>query len=236
MKNMKFKKNHVTLIEVLIATVLTMMLLTSITFLYRQVTLINKESERLQKEQFRLTYLEKRLGSIIPTIISPTDTSSDFYFYTSDGLIHDNQSLVFTYDHGVNLDKNQSNHLLGRLYVDKNNLVLATWVSPKRWALNPNIEMKKEVLLENVSDLNFEFYMPPKKDRELVVKANSQTPDITLENHWHKTWSYKYNQLPPMMKIHFKKLIDNKTIPFTFAFSLPKSNLVIVYDQTGESL
>ena len=216
---------------------MTMMLLTSITFLYRQVTLINKESERLQKEQFRLTYLEKRLGSIIPTIISPTDILEDFYFYTSEALIHDNQSLVFTYDHGVNLDKNLSNHLLGRLYVDsKKNLVLATWVSPRRWGINPNLEMKREVLLENVSDLNFEFYVPPKKDRELIVKPSKQTPDILPENHWHKTWSYRHNQLPPMMKIHFKKNIDEKPVPFTFAFSLPKSNLVIVYDQTGGNL
>lgn len=233
MKLKKIKKYSVTLIEVLIATVLTMILLTSMTFFYKQVILIGRESEKLQSEQFRLAYLEKRLASIIPTIISPTDQAQDFYFYTSDVSINGNNlSLVFTYDNGVNLDNNLANHVLGRLFIDKkDNLVLGTWPSPKRWGVNPNLEMKREVLLENVSDLNFEFYVPPKRERDLVLKPKQQAVEIAPENHWHKSWSYRLNQLPPMIKIHMTKKNDKKLVPLTFAFSLPKSNLVIMYDQ-----
>jgi len=219
-----------TLIEVLIASFLTMILLTAVTFFYRQVTLMTKESEKLQVEQFKLAYLEKRLSNTIPKIISPQDINKDFYFFTSDVLSQDiGTSLVFTYDHKVSLDQNFSNHILARLFVEGHNLVLASWSSPKKWGSLPNLTMKKEILMENVSNLAFEFYVPPKRDRSHFSKT-AKPIEIQPENSWHKTWKASYNTLPALIKIHLTRKIEGKEVPVVFAFSLPKSDMQILYE------
>jgi hypothetical protein len=229
---LKTKRHYVTLIEVLIATVLTMILLTAITFFYRQVSLINFESEKLQKDQFRSAYIENRLSTIIPKIISPTDIHKDFYFFTSDVYAQDgNQSLVFTYDGGVQLGKDDSHHQLGKLYVYEKKLILASWVSPNNFGQNINLDFKKEILMDDVTNLSFEFYVPPTKFRGEILGASKLGTDIIPENYWHKTWTYRYNQLPAMIKIHLTHTTNGKLIPMTFAFALPKTNLVIMYDQ-----
>jgi len=222
---MKIKKKQMTLIEVLIASILTMVILTSLSFFYAQVTGMNKMSEKLQKEQFKLAYLEKRLSTVIPKIISPTDPNKDFYFFTSD-VLSSGTSLVFTYDNGVQLSKEHSNHLLGRLFLEDNNLVLASFASPKRWERYPNPTLLKEVLMENVQSLNFEFYVPPKKEKSAVVPH--PLSDLIEGNRWHKSWPQHYQQLPAIIKIQIKIVIAGKEETMTFAFALPKSNMVIV--------
>lgn len=221
-----------TLIEVLIASLLTMILLSAMVLFYRQIIMIDKESQKLEKEHFKLAYLEKKLNSTIPNAISPTDPGKDFYFFTSNNATENNSlSLVFTFDNGVNLKNDKSNHLLARLFIDENqNLVLATWPSPKVWDINPNPEITKEILLENVSSMDFEFYVPPKRDRSTMVSKTQSAIDIQPENSWHKTWGYKTSELPAMMKLHLIKQIDNKEYPVSFAFFLPRSNLCIMYE------
>lgn len=220
-----------TLMEVLIATFLTMILLTTITFFYRQVTLMSKESEKLQHERFKLAYTEKRLFNVIPRIISPTNINNDFYFYTSEALQNNSTSLVFTYDHRISLGKNQSNHQLGRLYIDdKNRLILSSLISPKLWELNPNLTLKKEVLMDNVSNLSFEFYVPSEKSATGMLKKVPASVEISPENSWHQSWKASYNQLPSMIKIHMIQKIENQEIPIVFAFPLPNSSKVIIYE------
>lgn len=223
---MKKIKNPITLIEVLIASLLTMIILTGLTFFFAQVMSMNATSEKLQKEQFKLGFLEKRLATILPKVISPTDPSKDFYFFTSEAL-NSGQSLVFTYDNGVQLSKEHSNHLLGRLFLDEGNLVLASITSPKRWELFPNPTLQREVLLENVTSLQFEFYVPPKKDRSALVSQNPSI-DLIADNQWHKSWSPDFKQLPAMIKIHIKKDIQESQETILFAFPLPKSTMVIL--------
>lgn len=219
-----------TLIEVLIATTLTMILLVTVTFFYRQMTILGRQSEILQKEQFHLSYLEKRLMAVIPKTLSPSN--NDFYFYTSDALINNFQSLVFTFENGVKMDCSDSGHCLARIYVDSaQNLVLGTWASPNRWESNPNLQMKKEILMENICFLNFEFYVPPKKDRSEMVKTKAKSTEIIPENSWHQSWNSNYNQLPAMMKIHVKiKKKKESEKDAVFAFPLPRSQMVIFYD------
>lgn len=219
-----------TLIEVLIATTLTMILLVAVTFFYRQMTILQRESEKLQKEQFQLSYLEKRLMGVIPKTLG--SKSKDFYFYTSDELINGFQSLVFTYNNGVQMEAEYSGNCLGRIFVDhNNNLVLATWPLKSRSENNINLQMKKEILIENISFLSFEFYVPPKKDRGEMVKSSVKLTEIVPENSWHQAWNTSYNQLPPMIKIHIKLKNNDDTGDFSaFAFPLPNSDMVIFYE------
>lgn len=229
MKKLK-QKRFMTLIEVMIATFLTMILLTAITFFYRQASFMTKESDKLQQEQFKQSYLEKRLFNLLPMAISPRDLHNDFYFYTSEALSENgNMSLVFTYDHGVDKDAKMSNHRLGRLFLDSTNqLVLASYPSPISWDVNPNPILKKEILAEDIVILSFEFYVTPKKDRSSLSKIPKNLVDIQPENSWHKSWKSSYNQLPAMIKVHLTKKNSDKEI--IFSFSLPNSDMVVMYE------
>lgn len=218
-----------TLMEVLIASFLAMILLTAATKLYRQAVLTGKESDKLQEEHFKMAYLEKKLSSLFPKTLSPRSKKGDFYFFTNEQSPYD-RGLIFTYDQGVDLQSTHSNYLLAKLFLDKNkNLVLASWPSPKRWQEPAAPPLKKEILLENVESLSFEFYVPPKRDRKMMG-VQSILDEIQPDNSWHKSWKASYNQLPALIKILVIKKNNGKEKLFTFAFSLPNSNFQIVYE------
>jgi len=228
------RRQAMTLLEVLIASVLTMLLLSTLTYLYREVQVINTQIEKVQKEQFQRAYVQKRLSTVIPKIIAPISQNNDFFFYTSsswDGLTKDGApSLVLTFDHGVNLDKDHASNVIGRIFLDpQGNLCLATWPSPKRWEPGRQPSMKKEILLSNVHSLSFEFYVPPERARDLLVKG--EEIKAIPANSWHKEWRQEYRALPPMMRLHVTQINQGKSIPISFAFSLPQSRWMIFYEE-----
>lgn len=232
-KNRYWKKpiqrRSMTLMEVLIASFLAMILLTAATSLYRQAVMIGKESEKLQEEQFKIAYLEKKLSFIFPRIVAPRTPSKDFYFFTNDGASTD-KGLIFTYNHGIDRQSTHSGHLLAKIFIDQaQNLVLATWPSPKKWGEPANPTLTKEILLQDVLSLNFEFYVPPKKDRSFMVPQGN-LDEIQPENSWHKSWKASYNGLPALIKILITKKKGDKEIPFTFIFWLPNSDFQIFYE------
>lgn len=234
------KRRLMTLLEVLIAISLTALLLGLLMVFYRDQDLINQKLDALEQEAFRMMYVENRLSQILPRIITPYDVKDDFYFFTSsdaNGLLKPGQqSLVFTYDNGNELEKSFSNHVLGRLYIDKDDrLCFASMPSPLRWE-HP-IPVNLEVLMEGVADLQFEFYVPPDKNRsEILKQAKSKKaqntaddlPDITPKNHWHSSWKPEYKQLPAIIRI---KLTLKQGQEMEYAFPLPNTDMVIMYEK-----
>jgi len=176
----KIVKRPISLMEVLIAMTLTVAILMTLTFFYRQITEIGYEVDRVGARNFTRRYIETRLAQILPRAVGETNPKKDFVFFSlkDDGLTKPgSDNLIFTFDNSVSLDKDHAAHVLGRLYVDKNgNLMLAYWPSPKRWENNENPEIKKELLLEGVESLNLEFYIAPaKKEKESDPnKSNNQ--------------------------------------------------------------
>jgi len=218
------RRQSVTLIEVLISMALTMVLLSVMTYFYQDISQLNVEYEKLRKEGFQFTYVENRLADIFPKTVSPTDKKKDFAFFTtgdSNGLLKIGQpSLIFAFDSGVVLDKEFANHVIGRLFISKENqLILATWPSPKRWDSVKAPQMKKEILMDNVNSIHFEFYVPPGK------LANEHT--IEPKNAWHKEWKQDYQKLPAMVRM----VLTRQEKAMTFIFPIPASDLVIHYDQ-----
>lgn len=218
------RRQQLTLIEVLISLALTMLLLSTLTYFYQDIMKMNVEYEKLRKEGFQFTYVENRLSNILPKAVSPTDKKKDFAFFTSgdaNGFLKMGQpSLIFAFDSGVEVDKNFANHVVGRLFVNKDNqLILATWPSPKRWESIKQPPMKKEILMDQVDSLHFEFYVPP-------GKANNQHP-IEPKNAWHKEWKQEYQKLPAMVRV----LLTRQGKSMNFVFPIPASDLVIHYDQ-----
>lgn len=249
---MKIVKRPVSLLEVLIAVVLTVAILMTLTFFYRQVTEIGYEVERVSAKNFSMRYIESRLASILPKAVSETDKKKDFVFFSvgDEGLTKaGSQSLIFTFDNQVSLDKVFSNHVLARLFLDKNgNLMIAYWPSPKRWEPNIIPPMKKEVLLQGVDNLSFEFYIAPaKKEKEAPKetqkkdekkdekdddnKALDEKKDVEPEpkGEWRRqAWLQEYKQLPVMIKIIVE--IPNRKEPLVFIYPLANTKSHVVYE------
>ena len=238
-------KKPVTLLEVLIAMALTVIILMTLIFFYRQVVVIGIEVDKVMSENFSRRYVESRLADVLPKAVSETDPAKDFVFLSigDEGLVKPgSQSLIFTFDNRVSLDKDLANHVLGRIYLSKEgSLVLACWPSPKRWDSATLPSLKKEILMEGVDNLTFEFYVAPEKAKKEIPtqeqgkKDPAGTPEKdqqqTLEpkGEWRKLpWMTEFNQLPAMIKVIVN--IPKEKKPIVFAFPITNAKEHIIYD------
>ena len=224
---------------------LTVLLMTALSYFYQQVSWLNTETDRIQHENFQLRYLENRLSMALPRAVGERDKKGDCLFFTSPPIPSLTKegipNLVFTFDNGIILDTSLSNHVLARLYIDpQSRLCLATWPSPKRWEINnPLPKMTREILMENVSDLTFEFFVAPHKERKNVFtkgsKKDAHTPTTMTtfgfeEAGWVTDWKQEYEQLPAIVKMTLTRQINKKSVSTTFAFPLPNSDKIILYN------
>lgn len=232
-------KRLFTILEVLIATSLSAVILTTLMFFYRQVDLLNRKVDKLEQKAFMMSYVQSRLNqTIAKSIASSNSNNSDYFFFTSqasnESIKERTPSLLFTYDNGVQLDKPFSNTVLGRLYIDNYNaLRLSTWPSPKRWSEFNSPPIKNEILMENIKSLTFAFYVSPEKDVSPFLpksKASKGDPDLPIEpkDHWHTDWKQEYRQLPAIIKLTIVPIGD--TPPIVVSFPLPNSKMWVVYD------
>lgn len=239
---MRTVKRHVTLIEILVAVALMSIILAALGYFYKQIDYIGRELEKTESNSFRMRYLENRLAEVIPKAIPDKDLKEDFFFYSSAdsmGLFKDGtHNLTFIYDNGVNLDKQFSNNVLARLFVDRQSrLVLATWPVPKRWPEGMSPPIKLDILAENVTGLNFKFFVSPEKGKGLVIQSTKiqegkDLMDPEPKGTWIDEWKFEYQQLPPLIKIILRKKPDGKSEEtVTYAFSLPNSDKHLIYEQ-----
>lgn len=247
-----FKRRYVTMLETLIALGITMIILSTLMFFYREIDAINGQVEKMQDQGFRMRYVENRLATILPTALS--ETAKDFYFFSTSSTIAQamagSPTLVFAYNNGVKLDKPFSNHVLGRLFLDKEgNLSLATWPSPERWVEGSNPPMKKELLLEGIQELKFSFFVAPDRNWQLAKSAEpkatepenseqterktekpveSTPPQLkpSPEGQWIPNWSSDFKQLPAMVKI---EMLSKKGPAYTFVFPMPNCQRQVVF-------
>lgn len=233
----RYHKRHATLLEVLIAMTLTILVLTTLMFFYQQVSFINIDIDKVQAEHFNLRYVENRLAEILPRTISEKDKRKDFvYFNLNDEGIgkSGSQSLIFTFDNEVSLDKIFSNHVIGRLYLDKNDrLILAYWPSPKRLEGVTPIPMKKEILFEGAESLAFEFFIPPEKAGEAKLSKPSESPSPEPKGDWRRQlWSKDFNKLPAMVRVIIGVKDKDKKGKETITFVFPYVNVTnpVIYD------
>lgn len=236
------KKAGFTLIEVLISISLMALILTSLGYFFNEVNHLNRISEGLKQENFKLRYVEDRLMTVLPKSTAPNDPLKDFYFFTSsstDGQFKPgSQSLIFTFDNGVNLvNPDFSNHVIGRLYLDKEGaLNLTVLPSISRWKNEEGVSARREVLLENVEELNFEFFVPPDRERSFFQESQQLPPGLVQEEieqkgRWINEWRYGYYQLPALVKIHLKIQTRDGLKTKTLIFPLINSTKYIVYEK-----
>lgn len=231
-----------TLVEVIIALSLTAVVMTALSYFYLQVQEINTRTEKALRNLYQLSYLEMRLATVLPKALSETDPKNNFFFFTSlegnEVIKQGTSSLIFSYNNGINLNRQFASHVLGRLFLDtQNRLILATWPIPKRWKEGASPEMKKEILMEDVESLSFSFFVALAADRSKVVEIKDKVKDKKIftpspPGAWIQEWKFEYYELPAILRIHIKKNSSpsqEKKEEITFTFPLPNSNNVIMY-------
>lgn len=209
-------RRYVTLLELIIAMMLTSLVLVALNYFYLDIVHIGTMTDKVRNEGFYMHYIENRLLNTVSKAIPKKDQARDSAFFSTNdaGLAKPgSQTLVFMFDNGVSLDKEFSNHVLGRLYLDpQGNLTLTYWPSPKRKE-RPDSPwpMKKEILLQGASSLAFEFFIAPEKSSQTKSNESSdqnqtqkqqegQSPEP--KGDWTaQLWLKEYNQLPVLVKI-----------------------------------
>lgn len=226
---MKIKKRFFTLLETLIALALTSLILVSVMSLFRQISQTSRISEELQQETFKLRYLENRLSQIFPKAVATNVKTKDFYFFTSQNF----PGLILSYDNGTSKQKEFSNTVLGRFFWDppSRHFYLATWPSPANWVDGVLPPMKLEVLLEDVQEASWSFFVPPDrgwKPSKLAPQKGAKVPlKPPVEGGWVTEWSQEYQLLPGLVRL--KLVSGGKT--HQFIFPLSKTERQIVYTQ-----
>ena len=234
----KNKKIHfVTLIEVIIAIGLVSILLVALLGVYHQIDSMHSEVDKTRLQNFRIRYIQTRLSLVFSNAVPKSDR--DFYFYMSDDDQDEirGNSLILAYDNGVDINPVFSNTVIGRLYLDRTGrLCLSTWPPPSRWEVTP--PLKKEVLLDHVTELSFAFYVPPEREEKVIKDIKITSEEIQKEpdnGEWNKEWNLIYKQLPVMVRIIIKRDIAHGLAKpgeeIVFILPLPSSDKTILYRQ-----
>ena len=129
------------------------------------------------------------------------------------------ESLILTFDNGVDPEPSFSGTLIGRLYLDeKNDLCLALWPMGN----SKELSWRNEVLLSNVVDFSIQF-LGEKKE------ANPKIQSISPHAGWHPNWPKERGDLPSLIRL----TVHQKEESLKFAFQLPVSEPVATYWQKG---
>lgn len=248
------RRSYITLLELLIALTLAALLLTTISYFYSEVNLLNRRSETMQQEEFFRRYLQNRLSTVFLNTQPEYKNPKDFFFYTSDSpnqLFADGTaSLTFVFNNGVSDRDESSDFQLAKLFVNKQHqLCLATWPLRSKWREQLPSEAQQEMLIDQVEKLSFSFYVSPERDRSKITsnlpqgnapKAKSEENKEKQDqqrmppmNQWVSQWRQDYKHLPAMLKVSVarKKKASGEVEEIIFAFPLPRSQQLIVYEQ-----
>lgn len=182
------RKRAVTLIEVIICLGLLTLLLTTLSFWYRTLTSHKSELNKSKWSVMEERYAYQRLQQILPQAKLP-------FFTCRDG------SLVFLFDRGLFPDPLLSNTVLGRLYHDTEQqaLCLGIWPEPGQDNLLKT-PSQTIILLDQVSDLSFQFYYPPDPLKKTVDPKEVGKPEP--EEKWQESWRGEYQKLPALIKMY----------------------------------
>jgi hypothetical protein len=225
----RIRRSYMTLLETLIALSLLSVLLVMIFGFFREISYLGNLSEKTQRESFKMRYVESRLMYIFSRIVNENANDRKFFFYLQSPQrdFTDFSSLIVSYNNEVRIDPNFSGDVLGRLYVDKEGrLHLTTW---PLYVDKPQEYMQDEILLENIKDIQYEFYAATPLPNEQRKKESPQPEP----NQWQSEWIIAYHQMPSIVKITIQINNDSKSkediSTFIFSFVLPSSKNPIRY-------
>lgn len=236
------RKRPLLLIEVLIAISLLSILSTFLFFGFGYVSECHHMNEKVCQREKMISQSHQVLSRVFSQAVlleTPTTGKSKdkkpeeekFFFFTSELALSKgvSQSLVFSFNNGVDRDPQFANEVLARIYVDeKHCLCLAIWpLTSLKQGLSPSI-MRKEILVDNVLSLRFSFYQPPDEKKLTVQTSDIQTGDLQKKPSpgKHQEWLQDYQQLPRLINLLLTMKGDESN-PVVFSYLLPTLDPVI---------
>lgn len=208
------KKKPFTLIEVLIATTLTSVMLYMLLSIYSQCQKIDRQNSQTRQLSYEMQMLASKLSSIIPFTYYDHGKPNHYFFFTSNEPYNPNsQSLVFCFNNGSQYDKPFSSDVIARLYLDEQrHLALAIWPHKASWKEGSLPIAKKQILLEEVEELSFEFFATPPKEFSSIESLGQGVPDTT--ENLISEWKKEYQTTPATVHIHITKNGETKTLSY----------------------
>ncbi|MBA2368497.1 MAG: hypothetical protein H0V82_05675 [Candidatus Protochlamydia sp.] len=244
---MKLKRTYFTLLETLIAVTIVSVLLTIVFGFFRELSESSRMTEEMQHQSFRMRYVEMRLAYLFERIVNENDENKrEFFFFTEKGekgVLNGTSSLIFSFNNEARASPAFSGDLLAKLYIDPSHrLCLAMWPI---YSDQPHEEMQKEVLMDDVSDIAYEFFMPPARlsgERDIGGGKNDPEKKSPENDRWHQQeWLRSYEQIPAIARIKLKIASNPKELQtgtfnpqapakeLNFAFVLPSSKNYLYY-------
>lgn len=213
------RRQCITLIELLVAMLLLSLLITMLLSFYSDIHIIDSLLEKNRVQAFEVRYAQTRLWTIFSTAVPIKDKTTFFFTEEENSPFAKGKSLTFTYDNGAVFESSFSTLVLGKIYLDtQGRLCIATWPLPHKGAPFPP-PMKKEVLMEQMEKLDFEFFIPVDKMKEKIK------PDIDRPS----TWLADYKAIP--VSVHIKVTKIASETPIVFSIPLPNTQTQITYQE-----
>jgi len=189
------KKRSVLLLEVLTAIGLFSLLMSCLLTVYFRLAIGAKEIACFRESLQRDLQLIERLEQLL-TKIQPVKESERAFFYTEKSVPGQTRSdsLVFTFDNGLDPSPYFSSIQLGRLWVNSDKqLCLTYWPE-----LHPfrSEQYRSEVLCDGVERLEYLFYTPPQTLQPNEDVAIDHPPVGTTAS-----WLPQYKTLPALFTL-----------------------------------
>jgi hypothetical protein len=198
---MKRKIRFFTLIEVLIASALTLIILAVLIGAYFQAQNAVLEGERRRMELWPKRTFAMRMEALFLHISEAEPEKQIFSSTTAQGGFYapGSQTLLFAFDNGVANELSFTGEVLGRLFVDsRDRLTLLIWPARSKWKEDLP-DPRREVLLTGVKKLTFQF---------LALPENGAP-------QWKEQWNKEDKEIPGMVKMNLT-YSDNKEESFIF--------------------
>lgn len=223
------KRKAYILIEVLVATSLFIMLVIAIFGIFWRTNKTSASLNRLRVANEHMLVTQATLQALFTK--ASFKESVGPYFYSEIDTRSNLPSLIFTVDKIFQTTSDISANQLIKLYVEDNQLVLATFPHIKNHAGLPTL-LQKNALLSNVTDFNLEFFLGPDshQDEENTPPQQEDQEDIKKApmGKWTNTWLSEYYRPPTLIKI---EITQGKSESFTLWFYIPFAINAIYYDK-----
>jgi hypothetical protein len=212
--------------EVLIGLTLFAMLMSVMFLIFWRCS---KVTEIITKERHlyeKLVVVQSRLQNVLSkSIFNKNIKALSSYFYIEEAKGSLGKSLIFKFENDIELTNDFLLLLGAKIYVDEQKqLCLALWQHEEPLKEVPQ-NVRKEVLLDGISNLDIEFFAPPLLATNSKAQKNEEMPLDRCT--WLSTWPQEATLRPALIKLICHR--GPKKEPLTFWFMVPKEIQTIIY-------
>ncbi|MBS0627881.1 MAG: prepilin-type N-terminal cleavage/methylation domain-containing protein [Verrucomicrobia bacterium] len=195
-------KQALTLLEVNIAIFITGILLSALWGLYYNWYKSYDKAQKIQSELHNILFAKCRLEQIFDRVAK---SKKDQFVFTPEKEV----TLCLSYEGGPDPDPLFNKTLRSLLYKDdRGRFCFATW--------SPTLESRVEVLLDEVSSLEFFFF------------------DLQTAS-WQSTWKEEIDHLPLWVKVYIKRKGKEETMVFPLRYPLEPILYLEAFEKGGNS-